>query len=70
MEAFVIKSNNRYMYTYYIYEDENYAFGNLNEAKLFSYLDGAIECARQLKSFYNINCKVVKVKIMEANECE
>lgn len=66
MEAFVIKrSDERYMFTYYIYGDENYGFGELNQAKLFDNIYSANDYVKQLKSFYNINCQIVKVEIKE-----
>jgi hypothetical protein len=66
MEAFVIKrSDGRYMFTYYVYDDENYGFGELNNAKLFDNIYDANENVRQIKIFYNINCQVVKVEIKE-----
>lgn len=65
MEAFVIKANDRYLYTYYIYEDENFAFGELNEAKLFSNFAKANSMCGKVKYFYNIDCEVVKIKLEE-----
>lgn len=67
MRAYVIKRNDgKYLYTYFIYEDENFAFGELNQAKLF---DSRILANNFFELNYsilnNMNCKVVPVEIRE-----
>ena len=69
MKTYVIKTNNgRYMHTYYVYEDENYAFGKLTEATLFSNIEEANEYVRIISNWANIVCKVVEVEIRELGE--
>lgn len=67
MEAFVIKSKDgSYLFTYYVYEDENFGFGELNEAKLFDNIDYAKEYLRQLGFYYDKSYyEIVEVEIKE-----
>ena len=69
MKAYIIKTNEeRYMHTYFVYEDENYAFGELNEAKLFSNIEDANNFVKRISVWTNITCKVVEVEITELGE--
>lgn len=69
MKAYIIKTDNgRYMHTYFVYEDENYAFGELNEAKLFNNIEDANNYVRRINIWTNVDCKVVEVEIKELGE--
>ena len=69
MKTYVIKTNNgRYMHTYFVYEDENYAFGELTEAKLFSNIEDANNYVKTISTWTNTVCKVVEVEIRELGE--
>lgn len=70
MRAYVIKrSDEKYLYTFFIYEDENFAFGELNQAKLF---DSRILANNFFKLNYStlneMNCKVVPIEIRKIPE--
>ena len=69
MIAYVIKTNDeKYMHTYFVYEDENYAFGKLTEAKLFSNIEDANNYVKIINTWTRIVCKVVEVEIKELGE--
>ena len=69
MTAYVIKTNDeRCMHTYFVYEDENYAFGELTEAKLFSNIEDAKNYIKRINVWANVVCKVVEVEIRELGE--
>lgn len=71
MEAWVIKRDDgKYLHTYYVYEDENYGFGELNEAKLFDCFELARELVKKLRSLYNVKSEIVKIRIEEVEEDE
>lgn len=69
MKTYVIKTNNgRYMHTYYVYEDENYAFGKLNEAKIYSDIESANDEAKFIKRYCNVECKAVECELIDTTE--
>jgi hypothetical protein len=67
MKAYVIKrGDGRYLYTFYIYDNENFGFGELNEAKLFDSVDATSQYLELLKTYYSAyNCNVVEVEIKD-----
>lgn len=69
MIGYVLKNNHRFAVEFYIYEDKNYRWGNLNEAKLFDdEITASNEC-KYIKDYCNVpDCKVVKVEIKEIEE--
>lgn len=69
MISYVLKNNHRFAVEFYIYEDKNYRWGNLNEAKLFDDETEASNECKYIKYCCNApDCKVVKVEIKEIKE--
>lgn len=62
------KAEDKYLYTFYIYEDENFAFGELNKAKLFDNLDNANDYKERIYWVNsNLKLEVVPITIAEEN---
>lgn len=69
MICYAIKNEReKYAHRYYIYEDENWSFCQLNNATIYDTFEEAKEKSEYISRFCKIPTKVVKVEIREVAE--